>query len=806
MHKSLKTSLLLATVIILFSFGFSTVSYAEEPFEVKANIGFNGFYKYEYDTPINIEIKNNLKDVNGKIQILFENKVFTGKKLYVAYTKDLDIAKGATKTINMELKLDSYIGEYKIRILDRNDKLIWEDKSVAMPSAKATNVVGIGILSDEFESLWYLPLMTFPNGDEKGRNRSTAMCDLDGKLPTDKRYLNMLDVILINNYNTENLTAEERNALMKWVNNGGVLLIGTGPNYNKTLKGLGDINYINVNGTTTITEFNNMKDSSGNPFIPSSPLSIINAASSAESIILKEGNHPIILSRNSGNGKIIISAFDLGLSPFIDWSGKDKFLEGILTRNISVDFSKNTMIGNNSPNRFSYLNQYVPSNKVPSVKVIVIILMIFTVIVGPINYLVLKKLDKRELAWITIPSIAVIFSLTMLIWGAGTSFKNPLMNNVSIINFNKDLKSFDVNTYAGVISFKNGDVNISSSENTEIFLDDRDGRTDYTEFNENDIYLEYILQKNKTISFKKRSLWDVRQIALKETKELDQGITQEVKIKNNTISGEIKNNSTIDLQDAIIFYGLDFYKLGDIKSGEIKQINFILNASPSNTNTIPPMGKNFYQVLDSIYPWNRGPRTGGNQDDILPQETKREILEGFFQSNNFFNYGNGAFLIAWNTDKLSNDIVVNGRTAERIDRNIITIPINISYEKGATVEIPYGLLSPNIVEMTGITLDPYDRSFYGQGNAVMSIKSDEKIDFEEINIDLTYGNLSSNNKVWIFNYKTNQWDGYTSFTILIDSNNKNTYYNETYGTKIKIELDGRDRIWMPAFSVKGVAK
>ncbi|MFA5522846.1 MAG: hypothetical protein WDA24_00665 [Tissierellales bacterium] len=805
MHKEFKATLLLAAIILIFSLGFSGETYAEAPFEVKTNIGFNGFYKYEYVTPINIEVKNNERDVNGKIQILFENGTSNlNKKVYTAYTKELDIAKGATKTISMELKLDRRIGEYKIRILDKNDRVIWEDKSVAMPNAKASNVIGVGVLSDEFESLWYLPLMTFSNSDEKSGNRASAMSDLEGHFPTDARFLNMLDVIIINNYNTEKLTIEEKDALIKWLNNGGTLLIGTGPSYNKTLKGLEDINYINVSGTTTMTELNNMKDSSGNPFVPNSPLTIVNATSSKGSVILEEGSQPIIFSKDSGNGKIIISAFDLGLSPFVDWSGKDKFVQGLLAGNISG--TPGDMLNkSNQSYRFFNINQYIPSSKAPSAKVIIAILMIFTLIVGPINYLILRKIDKREMGWVTIPALAVTFSLVMLIWGSGTSFKNPLMNNVSIISFHNNMKGYDVNTFAGVISFKNGDVNITSSENTDIFPNDSYNNNQYMNFENNDITLEYILQKNKTISFKGKGVWDVQQIELTGTKNLENGFTQDLILKGNTISGEIKNNSGIDLNDAILFYGLDLHKLGDIKNGESKSINNSLNSSTTTNQTSNMYRKDMYQVLESIYPWNRGPMATNNQDTILTQDIKREILEGFFQ-NSTFNSNKGTFLIGWNTDNLSSDITVNGKKVERIDRNIIAIPIDLNYEKGEVVEIPHGILSPQVLENTGLHYDPYDKSFHGQGSVVMSVKSDEKIEFNEININISYGGQNFNNKVWVFNYETNEWDEHSSFTILINDDNKSTYYDEANGTKIKIDLDGRDNIWMPTFSVKGVAK
>jgi len=803
MHKKFKSVLLLA-IIFVFSLGFSRISYAEEPFEVKTSIGFNGFYKYEYITPISIEVKNNFKDINGKVQILFENAVSSGKKLYTAYTKELDIAKGATKTINMELKLDRYIIEYKVRILDKNDKVIWENKPITFPTAKASNSVGIGILSDEYESLWYLPLMVFSNQDQNSERRTTAICDLGGQLPTDIRFLEMLNVIIINNYNTEKLTLEEINTLTKWVNNGGVLLIGTGPNYNKTLKGLGDLNYINVTGTLSIAEIKNMKDSSGNLFIPKSPLQIINATSSTGNVVIEEENHPIIFTKSSGKGKIIISAFDLGLSPFIDWSGKDKFIQNILAGDISRTYSGNIISSNNTPYRFYSMIQYIPTNKAPSFKVIIAILMVFTVIVGPINYLVLRKLDKREMAWITIPALSAIFSLIMLIWGSGTSFKSPLMNNVSIIRINNELNSYDISTYSGVISFKNGDVNISSNEDIDISPNFSYGNNNYANFNNEDVVLEYILQKNNTISFKNRGVWDIQQIMLKETRKLEQSIIQNLKLKGNIISGVIKNDTNIDLKDAILFYGFDFYKIGDIKSGESKSVNLSINALNSFNQSSTMYKKDIYQILDSIYPWS-GSRTASNQDTILSPEVKREILETILQYN-IYSSNNGAYLIAWNTDNLSSDITVNGKMAERIDRNIITMSVDLNYEKGDLVEIPHGVLFPQILEMTGLSYETYDRSFYGQGNVIIGIKADEKIDFQEINIDLTYARLSLGDKAWLYNYNSNKWDEITGSSVTIDLNSKNIYYDVIQGAKLKISLDGNDQIWMPTFSVKGVAK
>lgn len=809
--KKKNNAILLIAILFTISLGFFNVAYAEEPFEIKTSIGFNGFYKNNYAAPISIEVKNNEKDIDGKIQILFGNVFFADKELYTAYTKELNIAKGATKTIDMELKLANYITEYKIRILDKKNKIIWEDESVPMPSPKAKDVIGVGILSDEYESLWYLPLMTFSKLDEGIDKRDTAICDLGGKLSTDIRYLEMLDVIVINNFGTEKLTSEEKDVLKKWINNGGILLVGTGPNYNKTLSGLADINFINVNGTTTISEINNIKDSSGNSFNPEAPLPIIKAESDIGSVIVEEENHPIVFTKESGKGKITIFAFDLGLSPFIDWSKKDEFVENIIAGdiiNLNVN-SEQTLVGNGSNNRLFSLVQYLPRDRVPSGKIIITILIMFTIIVGPINYLILRKMDKREKAWITIPVISVIFSIVMLIWGGRVNFNEPLMNNISIIQINNDTNSYDISTFSGITNFRNGDIDISSNEDVDIGAKesyDYYVYSDYANYEDNDIILEYILSKNKIVSFKKKGVWDLQEVSLKETKKLEQGIIPDLKLKGNTISGEIKNYSNMNLEDAILIYGLEFYKLGDLKKGESKIISFDMNNPNSSNQSGSKYSKEIFQLIDSIYPWSSIQNTAKNQDTILNQAMKRDILEGFFLNYNGDSNNKDIYIIGWNTEKLSSDIMVNGKAPERIDRNIISIPVDLKYEKGEVVEIPHGIFTPQVLEISGLNYDTYNGTFYGQGDVVISIKSDEKIDFQEIDIELANARISSSHKAWVYNYNNNEWEELTLVNLIINNENKEIYYDEIQGTKLKLESDGMDQMWMPTFSVKGVAK
>ena len=58
--------------------------------------------------------------------------------------------------------------------------------------------------------------------------------------------LDIIDMIIINNYDTAKLTEDSVNKLNRWIDNGGTLIVGTGENYKKVL---GGINGKIINGT-----------------------------------------------------------------------------------------------------------------------------------------------------------------------------------------------------------------------------------------------------------------------------------------------------------------------------------------------------------------------------------------------------------------------------------------------------------------------------------------------------------------------------------------------------------------------------
>ena len=71
--------------------------------------------------------------------------------------------------------------------------------------------------------------------------------------------------------------------------------------------------------------------------------------------------------------------------------------------------------------------------KPPNLQLIVIFLLIYLVILVPVNYFVLKKMDKRELAWVTTPVIVLVFTVGAYGIGYVTKGNRLVTNVVSVV-------------------------------------------------------------------------------------------------------------------------------------------------------------------------------------------------------------------------------------------------------------------------------------------------------------------------------------------------------------------------------------
>jgi len=652
----------------------------------------------------------------------------------------------------------------------------------------------MGIFSENVDSLRYFgKTHSTINYNNKNINYF-ELVDLNDAMPEDYRMLKMFKAIVINNCDTEMLNSNQQEALKDWVQSGGLLLIGTGPNYQKTLKGLENINFIDIHGTKEI----NISELGLETVIDAE-------LSEGEEVIIDDKEELSFYHKEIGKGHVVIASFDLGLKPFGNWNENDKFMNEVIDKYLLKEDIDNNY-GNiraikYSNHWFNNIVSYLPYNLLPSIKTIIIILIIFILLVGPINYVALKRLDKRELIWLTIPLIVIMLSASIYVLGFRTRLRQPIANNVSIIDVNAKNNMASITTKSGLMGFKNGDWNIEFDKESDVFLEDRDDYDILQRFGDKEIVTEYILDKEKHLILNKAGILDVQTVTIEDEVEFESKIDTDFKLEEGRIVGQVNNLSDLNLEDVVIFYGNSYKKVGDLKAGE-KSKEIILYASKSNTV------KDWYAVIDSLYGGRSYSfnKANDDKDDILNKNIKRDILEGLFRSTKSSINKNRFFMIAWNREAIGNDIKINSKTAKRLDRNVIVLPINIQYEKGANVKIPYGVLQPEILDIHNMNLEEYNSMIFGDGYVVLGYKAHENMMITSMKIDFGLNKYKYRGEVYIYDFIKEDWEKSDKNDIKVDASNMDKYYDENKGTLIKIDPTDDIDIYIPNYTVEGVIK
>lgn len=366
------------------------------------------------------------------------------------YDTMISLPQGSTKQFAVKIPkdgVDRTDGCVVITLLDQKSKTIAK-KEFPKILQNSADALPMGILSDEYASLTYLDM----GGNEIyhwDRNRPVKLVqlrqgDLTGTLDT-------LAFLVIDSYDTKALTDEERASIERWVDNGGVLIVGTGNNAEKTLGGL-DFLGIEYKKTDETNEELREWDS----YMDASKLSWVELEDAAD-VFGRRYGRGLALAGSWGDGAVSVlpcaltELGKLGTDAYkvSEYDEEEKFTQEYLVEEILSD------AGNYAESRYQSGNQnyetdYNLQRIFPSLgkgsnrlrfgglKVLIILYVIF---VGPILYLILRALKKRDLYWIAVP-VATLIGILLVYWaGRGFEVASTNVYSVTVKNLTGDGKA-----------------------------------------------------------------------------------------------------------------------------------------------------------------------------------------------------------------------------------------------------------------------------------------------------------------------------------------------------------------------------
>ncbi len=162
------------------------------------------------------------------------------------------------------------------------------------------------------------------------------------------------------------------------------------------------------------------------------------------------GDRVVAAERAYGSGSVTI----VGVDPTIEWLASSDAGENLWRRLLPGRGSGGPVIGDDS-NIVSAASQ-LPTLALPPIQGLIALLGAYILLIGPINYLVLKRLDRREWAWVTMPALIVAFAVAAYGFGSFLRGSEVIVNEVAIVRGAPGATEGTAQAYLGVFSPSRG--------------------------------------------------------------------------------------------------------------------------------------------------------------------------------------------------------------------------------------------------------------------------------------------------------------------------------------------------------------
>jgi hypothetical protein len=523
-------------------------------------------------------------------------------------------------------------------------------------------------------------------------NGSMRLAQLQpGDLPDQPQGWDGLDVMVVASQDVGTFSAAQHQALRSWLTNGGRLLVIGGLKWQTTTSGLEDVLPVAVDSTRNVGSLSALQAYSEAPISSVAPgvLAVGQLQPGAEVLLEQEG-YPLIAQKQVGLGIVYYLAADPGLQPLAGWNGMQDLYSRLFAFRVPKPVWSNGRWDIYATNQaLSMLTEL----GIPSIYYICGWLAVYIAIIGPVNYLVLRRLKRGELAWLTIPVVVIIFTWIAYFFGVFYRGAKPILNRIVLAQAWEGSDQARIRGLVGLYS---------------------PNRSKYT-MEANDQFMFYPLEDS---SLQKSGEWQTIQqgtntvlpdvqVEIGGMKAISvegnvpamtfaHDLVLTVNSKSSLLRGRITNTSSFTLKNAVLVTPGAWQRLGDLPPSSQKSVNVSLATGRSGPQIYD------YSALD---PWNL---TGlNNYDRGINRETLRQsaLLRAIMYSNYEVSKTMwGIYLMGWLDEPLL-PVRLRDRQFEAIDTTFYIMMLTPSFDiESGTVE-----LSPNMFmwEASVESISPY---------------------------------------------------------------------------------------------------
>ena len=471
-------------------------------------LGYNGVVPEASWFPVVCEIKNDGAGFTGVIEISAVN--FNNQDQTRRLTVELPT--GTLKRVVIPVfSTARYQSSWDVRLVDGQGKVRAQQAGMRPTKQVGFSTTIMGALPRTASGV---PVFRQIQGNQ-GELQPTSARLQTSIMPDNPLVFEGMDSLYLNSEKVSELSFTQVNALLAWLNGGGHLIVGveqiTDVNASPWLRKILPCDLTDVKNVDSHRELQqwlrrwsattetaggvslsqlarpgrNRKsggspNSSVNPFadltedyvFEAAPLQVVVAKPRNGDVLVSIDDTPLMITSHQGQGRVTALLFSPEREPMRSWKNLPTFWTK-LTEVSPALYTTEAFSQNGNSSVDGVFGAMIDSKQVRKLPVgwLLMLLIVYLLVIGPVDQMWLKRLKRPMLTWITFPCYVVLFSLLIYFIGYRLRAGETEWNELHVVDVlvNGEQAELRGRTYASIYSPVNATYKVESQQNYSTF-------------------------------------------------------------------------------------------------------------------------------------------------------------------------------------------------------------------------------------------------------------------------------------------------------------------------------------------------
>ncbi len=469
---------LLAIFAPICLLGVSTARAEESPPAPSFNnvhIGFGQEFKLGYWTPVWVDVEGGSDAVRGDLEIVTQDGDGVQTSFQMLGEDPVEVAAGSKVRLLRYVKFGRGVSSASVRLRDKTNVLAQQPlssltKSQAVDS-KRDLIVSVGADAGVQDAL-----KTRRRAAGELEKLTVVVTDAD-RLPDHWLGYESVTTLVLPTGDADfmdSLKPGQIQAIVRWVEMGGFLVISVGRNGERLLKDEGPLTAFvpgrldrvrAMRKTDNLEMFASEEEQPLDILAQEHPLrfsSLVDIRGTVEASEGQPGQGPTVVRRPLGFGQVLFIAVDLDAPPVSQWNGRARLVARLISNEQEQREDRTSLLESGQVVHEGYddmvgqlrtaLDQF-NGVAVVDFTTVAALTVIYILLIGPADYFLLRRFVRRmEITWVTFPLTVVLFCTVAGFLAFSTKGQQLRVNQVELVEIDAETSSVRGTVWAHLYS------------------------------------------------------------------------------------------------------------------------------------------------------------------------------------------------------------------------------------------------------------------------------------------------------------------------------------------------------------------